>query len=332
MIIGLSGEEPFLLCGLRFAEPEDTSRVDVDLSGIRLADPLTVLGVVLIAHRAAFAGIRPCVKLPNDLAETERLTALGLFEHLEPAWRMGLGLTPRRAPAFRCIPLRRLDAHGGGRDDFVSRCIELAGRHQADLRLQRAIGQVLAEIVDNAIVHARSPAGTYGVARVYLGDELDGPAIVGPVADAPPVEGPADRSTTVEMAGPAVEVTGPAIEGAAIEVAIGDAGVGIAGTLGPLHPHLVDPVDALREAFKPRVSGMPPGGPHCGLGLHLVDDLVHRRLPGSELVVLSDDACGRLRACGPEDHFGPRTSGCPHARAQLARWGTWACLRVPLCA
>ena len=297
MIIGLSGEEPFLLCGLRFAEPEDTSGVAIDLSKIRLADPLTALGVTLVAQRTALGGNAPHLVLPGDDAEIERLTVLGLFGSVEGAWLNGTRPRPNRVHAARCLPLRRLDAYGGGKADFASRCIDLVERHRPhppdapNPRMLRAIAQVLAEIVDNAIVHARSPAGTYGVARLYLADEVEGPAV---------------------------------------EAAIGDAGVGIVGTLGALHPRLAEPVDALRAAFEPGVSGTPPGGLHCGLGLHLVDEIVHERLPGAELVILSDDACGWLKAGGSSDSFGPRSDGCPYARSQFGRWGTWARLRVPL--
>src|SRR5437867_1494021 len=163
MIIELSGEEPFLLCGLRFAEPEDASDVSIDLSKVRLADPLTALGAVLIAHRAALGGITPRLTLSDDPAELERVTTLGLFDSLDKRWLYGFHPSPPGNPSPRCVPLCRLDSQGG-RGDFVDCCLELLGRQVGDPRLLRAIGQVLVELVDNAVVHSRSRVGTYGVA------------------------------------------------------------------------------------------------------------------------------------------------------------------------
>src|SRR5205823_360620 len=148
------------------------------------------------------------------------LTVLGLFDVLDEAWWAGFRPSRpsrRKALAPRCVPLCRLDPQGGGRTDFVTRSLRLVDRQPRDRRLARAIGQILVELVDNAVVHSRSRAGTYGVARLYTAGEVEGPAL---------------------------------------EVVVGDAGVGIAGTLGALHLRLaVEPVEALREAFKPRVSG-----------------------------------------------------------------------------
>jgi hypothetical protein len=292
MIIELTGVEPFLEDGLRFVE-EDTRRIHIDLSKIRLADPLTVLGVVLVALRTAVEDGPPRVTLPTDDAEIENLSMLGLFDWLDPAWFEKSPRSRRTPPAGHCLRLCRIDREGDRRpEDFVTSCTELLDGQATGPQLPRSVGQVLAELIENAAVHARSPVGTFAVAQLYPTGEVEGPGV---------------------------------------EVAVGDAGVGMLGTLSARYRWLTTSVEALREAFKPRVSETPPRrGVPCGAGLPLVRERVHRRISRAELVILSGNAFARLRAHERRDRYGQRDRECFLAQSQFERWGTWARLRTPL--
>jgi len=128
--------------------------------------------------------------------------------------------------------------------------------------------------------------------------------------------------------------SGKVIEGPGLEVAVGDAGVGMLSTLRARYRRITRSVDALWEAFNPRVGGTPTAGrSHRGAGLPLVQDRIHGRIPHGELVILSGNAFARLRADEPKDVYGLRASHCSGGdltESHFEGWGTWARLRIPL--
>jgi hypothetical protein len=296
--VELEGTEPFLRGGgLTFVGADGTSRFCIDLSRTRLADPLTVVGSALLALRAAEEGRTPRLVLPRDAAELRNLTLLGLFDCLDPAWCPASPSSPELSLPDRCLRLRRLDFRGGRRaEDFVGCCTELLDKQAGSPRLPRPVGQVLVEVIENALAHARSPVGVYAAARLYR--------------------------------------SGRVVGGPGLEVAVGDAGVGMLGTLRDRYRWIARSVDALREAFKPRVSGRPPGERlHRGEGLPLVRDRIHRRIPHAELIIVSGNAFACLRAGESRDVYGMRpalSSGNDLTEAHFDGWGTWARLRIPI--
>jgi hypothetical protein len=105
-------------------------------------------------------------------------------------------------------------------------------------------------------------------------------------------------------------------------------------TLRARYRRITRSVDALREAFKPRVSGTPPGERFLrGEGLPLVQDRIHERIPHAELIIFSGNAFARLRADEPRDVYGLRASLCSGSHlteSHFEGWGTWARLRIPV--
>lgn len=298
MRIKLVGEQPFLRADLRISDEGKQSELILDLSELRFVDTLTVVGTALAALRARHDGKIPLVILPRDHTAITYLGLLGLFDVLDPKWIVGtVPGTARASPEPRpwWLTLARLDAPGAG-IGTAERFISSCTAlvaQHVNKDLPLFVGRVLVEVIENAIDHSRSAVGTYAAAYVY----------------------------------------GPASDRVGVEVAVGDAGVGVLATLRQNYPRLANSGDALGQAFTLGVSGA-PSGDHKGAGLSVVHDRMHRLdVPKGGLVFLSGDGYGHLKGCKDTKYKGPLDTFCPHCTVgthQFETWGTWVWLRILL--
>ena len=136
----------------------------IDLSELEWITPFEVASIAAMWSRLAAAGSPPYVELPHDDIVRSYLVDIGLDKLIPGRWGEGGG----SAVESPWLPLTRLE-NGNEWDDIVQNLWPDVAGQFADPDLTRNTMELLGELVDNAVTHGRSAAGTYVCAQRYTG-------------------------------------------------------------------------------------------------------------------------------------------------------------------
>jgi hypothetical protein len=135
-----------------------------DLSKLEWITPFEVASIAAVWSRLVATGSVPAVRLPHDAMVRSYLVDIGLSEVIPGRWGDGGGYSGE--PPW--LPLTRLES-GNDWDDIVQDLWPDVAGLFADPDLTRNTMDLLGELIDNAVTHGHSNAGTYVCAQRYTG-------------------------------------------------------------------------------------------------------------------------------------------------------------------
>jgi len=191
----------------------------IDATKLTFACPLDLTGIVATAYGAASCSVRVVLRLPRDPDVASYLQRMDVLRHM-PSRTQILGRVPPDARTDHRRSLMEVTAlNEGNVNDLSERLGPLVTSFYEDHSAGAAVFRACSELMSNATEHGTSEHGAFIAAQLYTG------------------------STT---------------EGARLEFAVCDTGVGVMAHLrrNPEHDYLTRDEVAIAKAMKAGVSGV----------------------------------------------------------------------------
>ena len=215
--------------------PQDGKRVVLDLSRLRTVTPTTMVGLVVAVARWYGEGHPLTIHSPTNEYARRMMETIGFVEALETFVPVERG-READGPIRRLLPVINLRNFriSGDVEVLADELVEVfSAKNYTDGVLNQEAAGVIAEAASNVLYHARSASGGFALAQL--------------------------RQRRTVSSGPSWW----------IEIAVGDAGQGIAASLG-----YDDPVSAVRDALDEGVTST--NDRTRGIGLHWIEEVVFR--------------------------------------------------------